>query len=123
MISEDIDKRLWTYRCWVRDVYDGDTIRVDFDLGLDFKAENQRVRLIGVNTPEIKGRRRRAGIAARDFVRERILSRPVILQTQRDAKGRYGRWLATCWYRYAESGPWTNLNAELLDTGHAEPME
>jgi micrococcal nuclease len=103
-------------------VYDGDTIRADISLGLDLTAENRRIRLARIDTPELKGRRRRAGRAARDYVRERIDGREVILQTVRDSQGRYGRYLAEVWYWDPEARRYVNLNDELLDRGIADPL-
>jgi micrococcal nuclease len=117
-----LENQLHTYTALVRSVYDGDTIRADISLGLDLTAENRRIRLARINTPELKGRRRRAGRAARDYVRERIDGREVILQTVRDSQGRYGRYLAEVWYWDPEARRYVNLNDELLDRGIADPL-
>ena len=42
----------YEYNAKVIDVIDGDTIVVDIDLGFDVKLANQKVRLLGVDTPE-----------------------------------------------------------------------
>ena len=33
---------MWEYRAFVKKVYDGDTITVDFDLGFDILLKNQK---------------------------------------------------------------------------------
>ena len=46
-----MSQRFW-YGATVLKVIDGDTIVVDIDLGFDVKLANQKVRLLGVDTPE-----------------------------------------------------------------------
>lgn len=120
--KQSLESQLHTYTAKVVSIYDGDTIRADISLGLDLTAENKRIRLARINTPELKGRRRRAGKAARDFVRERIDGADIILQTIRDSQGRYGRYLAEVWYWDPDSRMYVNLNDELLDRGIADPL-
>lgn len=40
------------YNAVVNEVVDGDTLVIDIDLGFDIKLTNQKVRLLGVDTPE-----------------------------------------------------------------------
>jgi len=47
---------MYTYNCIIRRVVDGDTIDVDIDLGFDTWLHNQRVRLHGIDAPEIRTR-------------------------------------------------------------------
>lgn len=44
----------WLYQwCYVLEVYDGDTIKVDIDKGENQWSRNRRVRLAGINCPEM----------------------------------------------------------------------
>jgi micrococcal nuclease len=43
---------MYTYRCVVRRIVDGDTVDVDIDLGFDIWIKNQRIRLYDVDAPE-----------------------------------------------------------------------
>lgn len=44
----------WLYQwCYVLEVYDGDTIKVDIDKGENQWSRNRRVRLAGINCPEL----------------------------------------------------------------------
>jgi endonuclease YncB( thermonuclease family) len=45
----------YIYKAKVTDVYDGDTITVDIELGFYTKLQDQKIRLYGINTPEMKG--------------------------------------------------------------------
>lgn len=108
---------LFHYRATVAGIYDGDSLTLDIDLGLGIWAMGQKVRLHGVDTPEIRGEERPLGLAVRDQVERWIpVWSPVTVQTHRDRKGRYGRWLVTVW-----PDGWTeSINARLLREGLAE---
>ena len=56
-------------------VYDGDTIRVNIDSYPDIIGKNIRIRLKGIDTPEIKGKCQKEidlAIMARDYLRNAI---------------------------------------------------
>ena len=106
---------MYEYRAFVRRVYDGDTITVDIDLGFEVLLKNQKLRLYGIDTPEIRGESREEGLKVRDIVRGRIANKWIILKTHRDKKGKYGRWLAEIY----EAGIEESLNDWLLNEGHA----
>jgi micrococcal nuclease len=96
-------------------VYDGDTIRVDIDLGLGVWLRNQTLRLYGINAPEVAGKEKEQGIEARDWLRAWLWNdRQVLLRTHKDSKGKYGRWLAEVFI-----DNW-NINEKMLQLGLAE---
>lgn len=84
---------MYQYKAFVTDVYDGDTITVDIDLGLHVWLRGETIRLFGINAPEVRGESRDKGLEARDYLRELILKKEVVLRTYKDKKGKYGRWL------------------------------
>jgi micrococcal nuclease len=47
-------------------VIDGDTVAGHLDLGLDMWLHNQRFRLYGIDTPELRGKSRQAGLESRN---------------------------------------------------------
>lgn len=106
---------LYEYAAHVRSAYDGDTVRVDIDCGFGIILQNQVVRLLGINTPEIRGEDRAAGLKSRDALRDKILGKEVLLKTFKDKKGKYGRWLGVI---YIEGEP-TSVNDWLLAEGLA----
>ncbi len=108
---------MYQYKARVTDVYDGDTITVDIDLGFGIWQKGQKVRLHGINTPEIRGESRPNGIKARNWLRGRIENREVILTTFKDRKGKYGRWLADV------RCDGLNMNEELVRLGFAEVVD
>jgi len=93
---------MYEYRAFVRRVYDGDTITVDIDLGFNIITKNQKIRLLGINAPEIRGNSRKEGLKSRDFLREKISGKWVILKTEKDRKGKFGRWLGRIFFENIE---------------------
>ena len=96
----------YEYEATVVKVYDGDTITVDIDLGLDVWLKNKRIRLLGIDTPEMRGDEREQGIVIRDILREKILNRKIVLQTTRDKTGKYGRYLGVIIYDNININDW-----------------
>ncbi|NJO90817.1 MAG: hypothetical protein HC831_19010 [Chloroflexia bacterium] len=111
---------MYEYNAFVNGVYDGDTITVDIDLGFGVFMKNQKIRLFGINTPEIRGEERNLGLISRDILRKWILEKNIIIHTQKDQKGKYGRWLGTIIIK-DESGISHNINEKLLNEGYANP--
>lgn len=85
------------YRAYVRKVYDGDTITVDIDLGFGVMLHGQKIRLLRINAPEVRGKDRELGLKSRNALREKIASKWIKIKTQKDKKGKYGRWLGEIW--------------------------
>lgn len=90
----------YTYNAKVISVYDGDTIRVNVDLGFGIlnkgnTGKGQLLRLYGINTPEVRGSEREQGILSRNRLRDLILGKEIIVRTEKDKVGKYGRYIAT----------------------------
>ena len=82
------------YRATVISVYDGDTVTLDVDCGFH-THRHERFRLNRINTPELTGPERPAGIAARDYLRVMLPEgAQVEIQTFKDKQEKYGRYLA-----------------------------
>jgi micrococcal nuclease len=61
------------YHAKVVEVVDGDTIVIDIDLGFDIKLTKQKVRLLGIDTPESRTSdkiEKVFGLASKDFVKK-----------------------------------------------------
>ncbi len=116
LISKDAE--LFHYTAQVRSVYDGDTCRVDIDLGLGIWLRNEKLRLARINAPEMTGDAKPLGTLARDALRGRIDGKEIIIETIKDKRGKYGRYLAEIWL--PENGGYTNINDELVAQGFAE---
>lgn len=89
-----MDSRCFFYRAHVTDVYDGDTITVNVDLGFSMSLQKLKVRLHGIDTAEMKSKDpelKAKAIAARDWLRTQCLGTDVYLESLGTDK--YGRWL------------------------------
>ena len=112
---------LYHYKAFISAAYDGDTVTADIDLGLKTIVKGEKLRLNRINAPEMRGDEKVAGKAARDWLRERIVGRSVLIETLKDSKGKYGRYIAEIWL--PENGDYTNINDELVAKGFAEYHE
>ncbi|MEN7973979.1 MAG: helix-turn-helix domain-containing protein [Verrucomicrobiota bacterium] len=115
LISKDAE--LYHYNAQVQSVYDGDTCRVDIDLGLGSWIRNEKLRLLRINAPEMTGPDKARGAASRDYLRSLIDGRDVLIETVKDRRGKYGRYLAEIWIE--REGVWVNVNDLMVSTGHA----
>ena len=89
---------MWTYRCNVLKVVDGDTVDVDIDLGFGIWQKNERVRIMGIDTPESRTRdkiEKKFGLAAKARLKSLLGPKPVLRTTiskkGEDMKGKFGR--------------------------------
>ena len=107
---------MYEYRALITKVYDGDTLTAEVDLGFKMWAKKIKLRLVDINTPEIRSKNieeKALAIKARDRVRELCLNKEVIITTH--GKGKYGRWLTTV---YVMEG--IDIATFLIDEGLAE---
>ena len=111
---------MWTYRAKVVRVIDGDTVDVDIDLGFGIWQKNERVRIMGIDTPESRTRNKKEkalGLAAKARLKEILKENKgnIILRTSKEGKGKFGRILGTL---LIYDGM-TSVNQMLIDEGHA----
>ncbi len=117
---------LYHYKAVVKSVYDADTITVDISLGCGVWIHGERLRLFGINAPEMRGPEKPKGIISRDWLREQLFINiageeslgHVIIQTIKDKKGKYGRLLAII-YKSMGNDSWVNLNEQMVKLGLA----
>ena len=108
---------MYTYKCKLIKVVDGDTIDVDIDLGFGVWMRKQRIRLYGIDTPESRTsdpEEKKYGLAAKMFLTKWTNSGDLTLKTFKDGKGKFGRILGEIWY-----GEEHNINQLLVDSHHA----
>ena len=74
----------------------------------------QKVRLLGINTPEVRGPEREKGLVSRNRLRDLIDGKDIIVSTYKDKGGKYGRLLATIFLDGVD------INQQLVDEGLAE---
>ena len=89
---------MYEYRVKVLKVVDGDTVDVDIDLGFGIVLTKERVRIMGIDTPESRTSdsvEKIFGLASKNRLKE-LLGEEAILRTQiskdgEDMKGKFGR--------------------------------
>lgn len=117
---------MYEYRARLVKVIDGDTVDVDIDLGFGIWMKDERVRIMGIDTPESRTRNKVEklfGKAASARVKE-LLEEDIILKTQiarngEDMKGKYGRILGDFIVERFEDGNQEMLTDVLIQEGHA----
>jgi micrococcal nuclease len=112
------------YYCWkvldVGYVYDGDSIKnVSFSLGFNNVSKERDLRLYGIDTPELRGEEREAGLKVRDYVINRIENalannQEIYFYSYKDKQHKYGEIICSLWIGDA------CLNTELLKLGYAK---
>lgn len=88
----------YEYNCTIKRVVDGDTVDVDIDLGFNIILSGERVRIMGIDTPESRTSdlvEKVFGLASKKRLQE-LLGETAILKTEinkdgEDMKGKFGR--------------------------------
>ena len=86
---------MYEYRCKILRIVDGDTVDVDIDLGFGVWVHKERVRIMGIDTPESRTRdlvEKQFGLAAKEYVKYLMpIGSQQIIKTQKDKTGKFGR--------------------------------
>jgi len=109
---------MYTYKVEVTRVVDGDTIDVDVDLGFGMIYKKQRVRLMGIDTPESRTRdleEKFYGKASKAHLVEKLEDQDVRLVSH--DKGKFGRILGEL---FIGDNP-VSVNQQMIDEFHAVP--
>lgn len=86
---------MYEYRCKILRIVDGDTVDVDIDLGFGVWMHKERVRLLGIDTPESRTKdlvEKQFGLASKQFVKDLMpIGSQQIIKTEKDKTGKFGR--------------------------------
>ena len=113
---------MYEYKCKILRVVDGDTVDIDIDLGFGMWMHKERVRMMGIDTPESRTRdkvEKAFGLASKDRLKELLpIGSMSILKTEidrsgEDKKGKFGRILGDF---FIEDKRATDI---LIEEGHA----
>lgn len=99
---------MYEYTALVLDAHDGDTCRVDIDLGFKIWTRKQSLRLARIDAPKLSDA---GGQESAEFLRSLIVGKTVKIQTKKQDK--YGRYIAEI---FVED---VNVNDEIAAAGHA----
>jgi micrococcal nuclease len=103
---------------------DGDTVDVDIDLGFGVWLKDERVRIMGIDTPESRTRdkvEKLFGTAAKERLKELLAEGGKLITTENkdgeDMKGKFGRILGDFWVERYE-GQRERVTEILIEEGH-----
>lgn len=106
--------------CKVIKCYDGDTVTLIFK----YKGEyiKSSCRLLGIDTPEMKGNQKDKAIIARDYIKSRVLNKVIPVDFGKNDK--YGRPIVTLYCsdyekQHASRSFHNSINQEMIDKGYA----
>ena len=112
---------MYEYKCKIIKIVDGDTVDIDLDLGFGVWLRDERVRIMGIDTPESRTSdkvEKVFGLAAKDRLNSLLGSEAVLLSQVtkggENMKGKFGRIL----------GDFKTINGDtvteiLMNEGHA----
>ena len=110
---------MYEYNVTVTKVVDGDTVDVDIDLGFGMTYKKQRVRLMGIDTPESRTRdlvEKLFGKASKKHLKEIIQNAEMLTLVSHD-KGKFGRILGELFIGDSKY----SINQQQIDEFHAVP--
>ena len=108
---------MYEYFCEVTRIVDGDTLDVDIDLGFATKLTKQRIRMLGIDTPESRTRdleEKARGLLSKKYLLD---SCPVgsMIRLRSHGKGKFGRILGEIFTPEGE----VSINKQMWDEGYA----
>ena len=109
---------MYRYKVEVTRVVDGDTVDVDIDLGFGMTYKKQRVRLMGIDTPESRTRdleEKFYGKQSKKFLSSVLKSKVVTLLSH--DKGKFGRIIGELFVE----GDDMSVNQLMIRENHAVP--
>lgn len=113
---------MYEYQATINNVVDGDTLDVTIDLGFGI-SQKQRVRMYGINTPELHSKdvmERRAAVSAKTFLEDQTINKRVRLRSVK-SKDKFGRYLAEVWP--AEGLAAESVNEMMIRVGLAKSWD
>lgn len=114
-----MENKLYHYPFYLSRVIDGDTIVGSIDLGFNVFLQDKHIRLININTPEIRGNEKEQGLQAKSFVENALYNSSIIINSH--SFDSFGRCLAEVFY--LRDVNWVSLNDELLNLNLATKYE
>jgi len=111
------DGEYLVYPTEVMRVVDGDTIDLRFKIWPDL-IKDARVRLLGIDAPEVRGESRPSGLQATEYLKSRLDGAQVYIKTD-GAPDKYGRLLGIILIDAVEGK--IDINKEMLEKGIVQP--
>jgi micrococcal nuclease len=120
----------YEYKCKILRIVDGDTVDVDIDLGFGIWMHRERVRIMGIDTPESRTRdkvEKQFGLAAKAYLKELLpIGSIQTIKTQKDKTGKFGRILGDFEIEYKDfknNFSKRTVTSLMLENNHAVPYK
>ena len=121
---------MYEYKAKILKIVDGDTVDVDIDLGFGIVLTDERIRIMGIDTPESRTSDKLEkifGLAAKNRLKE-LLGKTAKLKTRiakdgEDLRGKFGRVLGDFDVFYPAENRWCGVASILIKEGHAVEYE
>ena len=110
---------MYRYKVKVTRIVDGDTVDVDIDLGFGMTYKKQRVRMMGIDTPESRTRdleEKFYGKASKAHLTQ-LIENAKEIQLVSHEKGKFGRILGELF----DPDNVVSINQQMIDDYHAVP--
>ena len=112
-----------TYKCTILRVIDGDTVDVDIDLGFGVWMRKERVRILGIDTPESRTRdleEKKYGLIAKEQINSFMPAGSMqTLVTVKDKTGKFGRILGKFLIHDKKTDAQMTINDWMIREHHA----
>ena len=101
------------YKCEIIKIIDGDTVDVNIDLGFGIWMHKERVRLLGIDTPESRTsdkEEKKFGLLSKKYLEDHYpIGSVATLRTHKDKTGKFGRILGELVWQD------TTINKKMVD--------
>jgi micrococcal nuclease len=111
---------MYEYNFELVKVVDGDTVDIDIDLGFGIWMRNERIRIMGIDTPESRTsdkEEKKFGLLAKQQVITYMATAAQFI-SHKDEKGKYGRKLGDFQIYHTTSGAWMSMAAAMIRDNH-----
>lgn len=119
-MGEPMPLHRWVFPARVLRVIDGDTLEIEIDQGMH-NRRIERIRLLGVDTPEMTGATKAGGLMAKSFTEGWVAYASYAqsgwpLRVRTEKADSFGRYLALVW----RVNDGASLNDDLITNGYSE---
>lgn len=104
---------IYNYNFICTKVIDADTIEGDIDLGFKMNITKVRLRVAGIDAPEVRGKEKKDGIKAKNYVIALLENSKIKIKSYYFDS--FGRIIADVFFLKENSTEWVNLSIHLLE--------
>ncbi len=116
------DDDLFIFRATLHRVVDGDTVELDVDLGFSVHRIETDLRILGLDTPELRGEEKEAGLRSKAALEALLAEGSLVVQTRKapPSADSFGRYLAQIWV-HRPDGTSFDVAEAMISGGYGVP--